>query len=182
MADRPAIFSGPMVRALLDGRKTQTRRLLTSPLAKAKIGDRLWVREAFTILPTSCYALPKTIGPDRDMSAYYRVDFDRSGKPPWRPSIHMPRWASRLTLTVTYSGGEMLQNISRADAIAEGIELRFGMWGNWDPDGKQRCGGSTDPREAYRCLWVNLNGAASWQENPIVAVLEFTVEWRNIDA
>src|SRR5579872_7240504 len=121
MTDRPIIFSAPMVRALRGGRKTMTRRLATSPLAKARAGDRLWVRESFTLydreepieggkffrrVPTPMYAA--------DYEGFNKPDRDWS----WSPSIHMPRWASRLTLIVTAVKVERLQEISEEDARA----------------------------------------------------------------
>src|SRR5579872_528511 len=137
MTDHPIIFSAPMVRALLDGRKTMTRRFAgaykpiypgcddlqwkPSPWQRSQPGDRLWLREAFAILPRNCYALPKTLTRDGSEAAYYRADFDRSGKPAWRSPIHMPRWASRLTLIVTATRIERVQEISEDDARAEGV-------------------------------------------------------------
>jgi hypothetical protein len=132
VADRPIIFSGPMVRALLDGRKTMTRRVykgrvepqlgLPSEMqedlklrgfnlcgdvwAKPRYvpGDRLWVRENFAIVPATAYRMSEgvqqIIDPnDTDVAAIYAAGWERS-IPKWRPSIHMPRWASRLTLIV----------------------------------------------------------------------------------
>lgn len=84
MKEYPIIFSAPMVRALLEGRKTQTRRLASSPLAKVQPGDRLWVRESFH--------------PEGTYMADHPGDARSMG---WKPSIHMPRSASRLTLHVT---------------------------------------------------------------------------------
>lgn len=140
-AERPILFSGPMVRALLDGRKTQTRRIvkgaalyyledeaaaeiLESELASEFVadpdnglcpygtpGDTLWVRETFCPADTRsgfAYCADTPLGSDqRGMG--------------WRPSIHMPRGASRLTLTITEVRVERLQDITEADAIAEGL-------------------------------------------------------------
>jgi len=98
------------------------------------------------------------------------------------PPIYMPRWASRLTLIVEGVKVERLQEISEEDARDEGIEWREGgAWGIWNADGTMRCGGSDDPREAFRCLWVNINGNGSWDANPWVAAISFRVERRNID-
>lgn len=148
MTDRPILFSAPMVRALLDGRKTQTRRII-KPRGKhpslfndgwtdsyvldpgneewrqkdipIKLGDRLWVREEWS----GDFAWHSIKPSERHPSE--RLWFWADGNPDdgdWerpRPSIHMPRWASRLTLTVTEVRAERLQDISEADAIAEGV-------------------------------------------------------------
>jgi hypothetical protein len=193
VTDRPIIFSGPMVRALLDGRKTQTRRLATSPLTKCLTGDTLWVRE-------TCRAVEQDDGrdlveflaggelapinnsresADRWMElAHYGnkgrrfVQRDEGGVAgPWVPSIHMPRWCSRLMLHVDAKRVEPLQNISEADAIAEGIyETGGGRWNS------SRGGPSAySPPTAYRALWKKLHGADSWDANPDVLVLTFAV-------
>lgn len=148
--ERPILFSAPMVRAILDGRKTQTRRVvkgrwlslvervleingewvwdtieyeLTTPFGRPD--DRLWVRENFTVVPASAYRMSEgvqqTVNPnDPYEAAIYASGWDRS-IPKWKPSIHMPRWASRITLEITGVRVERLQDISEADAIAEGI-------------------------------------------------------------
>ena len=138
MTDRPILFSGPMVRALLDGRKTQTRRIMKpQPRANDRLrkrldsrdftafrrheppienwrcpyggpGDRLWVKE------THLGGSPGVA------NIIYRADGEVPGVR-WRPSIHMPRRASRVTLAITDVRVERLQDISEADAIAEGL-------------------------------------------------------------
>jgi hypothetical protein len=204
MADRPIIFSAPMVRALLDGSKTQTRRLLNpqpktflvdgaecdvaavhvdgellprvatgkvltgQKLAYAK-GDRLYVREAF---------FPRPCLPERAAVPRYRADEDRSEwRGLWRPSIHMPRWASRLTLTVDDVRVERLQAISEVDARAEGApKLSWDGEGHWfqdDAAGTFRCG--------FAGLWQHLHDTQSWDANPFVVALTFRVERGNID-
>lgn len=193
MKDRPILFSAPMVRAILDGTKTQTRRAVkpqptsdvraagailssTSPCAEGtwwwldsidimeanvvgeafrcpygQPGDRLWVRE--------------TWGPC-DGGFCYRAD-ERDGSPAkpddgrWHPSIHMFRAASRITLEVTGVRVERLQDISEADAIAEGIERA--------DTGIPIC----DAKTWYRVLWEQINGAGSWDAKPWVWVVEF---------
>lgn len=136
--DRGIIFSAPMVRALLAGSKTQTRRLATSPLAKAQPGDRFYVRESHhRTLPDDG---PPLVGYDfaRDPvhwvdrveqdSTIGRVHLFSHSLGGWGgrlsrnyPSIHMPRWASRLTLIVEAKRFEPVSEISEADALAEGI-------------------------------------------------------------
>lgn len=160
MTDRPILFSGPMIRALLEGRKTQTRRVFKGieadgngtfhifnrhggliGVSEADVpteapdyvpyagGDRLWVRETHSFLPRTAYRGSVGTGTieqvehptDGYTAAVFREGFDRSGRPRWRPGIHMPRWASRLTLIVTDVRVERLQEISEADALAEGV-------------------------------------------------------------
>lgn len=214
MVDRPILFSGPMVRAILDGRKTQTRRVIEpcepAPLVgrgdkpapnwiMVKVparhggfmagptfnpryapGDRLWVREAHSLVPASAYrgsvgtgTIAQTEHPtDGYSAAVFREGFDRSGEPRWRPSIHMPRWASRLTLTVTDVRVQRLQVISEADAGAEGAPVEelsmypeLGTAQHW-----------------FRDLWDSLNAdRAPWASNPWVCAVSFTVQHGNID-
>jgi hypothetical protein len=230
MTDRPIIFSAPMVRALLAGTKTQTRRLLkpqwadganqsftgwraeraastlwnlmggigigaTLRVGRAP-GDRLWVKEAwnaFTFSQDGEDAWPTAKIPTADeiletKEAAYRFDVqaihresDRARKwfadQKWRPSIHMPRWASRLTLTVTEVRVQRLQNISEADAVAEGI---IATHEGWATDAHGRHWGPT-ARDAYRILWNDLHGPGSWDANPWVVAVTFTVQRGNID-
>lgn len=209
MADRPILFSAPMIRALLAGTKTQTRRALKpQPVCHVgavpsfswgrygglypddwfgygseidgalpyRPGDRLWVREAHALVPASAYRMSdgvqQAINPsDRYEAAVYRCDWERSA-PPWRPSIHMPRWASRLTLTVTDVRVQRLQDISEEDAIAEGVATFS----------EGRTMRSISDAEIYRLLWEEINGAGSWDRNDWVAAYTFSVERRNIDA
>jgi hypothetical protein len=204
MADYPIIFSAPMVRALLDGRKTMTRRLAwhsnkktgaayvekarRSLWQKATPGDRLWVRENFARVPASAYRMSdgvqQTIDPtDRDFAAIYAAGWERSA-PKWKPSIHMPRWASRLTLVVTAVKMERLQEISEGDAIAEGIEWIPEL----DPVGPckwrvytQPHAGTSSPVASFESLWASLHGDGAWNQNPEVVALSFTVHATNID-
>jgi hypothetical protein len=174
MKERPILFSAPMVRALLDGSKTQTRRviadrhLLGGPPTDALLemcpygqpGDRLWVREAWTT-----HACFDDI-PPRDLttrSLHYQADgLIKTGKN--RPSMFMPRWASRITLEITDMRVERLQDISEADAKAEGLTCQNGLYATpgqvWQ----------IDPRKAYRDLWESINGPVA---NPWVWVIEF---------
>lgn len=176
--DRPVIFSAPMIRALLDGRKTMTRRLAwrmdcgnrvqwaPSPWQRVQPGDRLWVREVWKPVHSG----------DPSRGARYQADVDRD-QTIWRTPIHMPRWASRLTLTVTATKIERLQDISEKDALAEGI--------HWDPlAGMYNCSGEwrSNIVPGFRALWESLHGAGAWDRNPDVVALTFTVEKRNIDA
>lgn len=189
MKERPILFSGAMVRALLAGTKTQTRRvarlrdsLLGAPLEPNEFahgipirscpygttGDRLWVRESHWWFkdehdPVTGYFPPALTSADVE----YRADGEKPGRI-WRPSIHMPRWASRITLELTSVRVERLQSISHEDAWDEGI--RPGA------DGLYSCPNASfaeTPVDAYRQLWEHLNGAKSWAENPWVWVLCF---------
>lgn len=184
MADRGIIFSAPMVRALLEGRKTQTRRLASSPLRCCKPGDRLWVRENWQALspgdyaPTkdSCYADVRYAATDPLAAA----DKDVRGYS-WRPSIHMPRWASRLTLLVEDVRFEPLLSIGREDALAEGIAAR--EHGYVAPGSRADLEGRcfATPSTAYASLWMELHGGESWSGNPEVVALTFGAVQRNID-
>lgn len=176
MADRGIIFSAPMVLALLDGRKMQTRRLATSPLRQCKVGDRLWVREAWRTSLAYEDLKPSVMGGEEP------VFFEADGTTErWtrgtaeigrlRPGMHMPRWASRLTLIVEAVRVEPLQAIREADALAEGIgRIQFPDRGDWGW-----------PQRRYRDLWTSLHGPDSWTANPQVVALTFRVEKRNID-
>lgn len=187
MTDRPIIFSAPMVNALLAGRKSQTRRVL-KPLPRRTIffdakaagldqfqeppyapGDRLYVREAIDKAS------------DRD-GVFYRADYeaqhgDATGLG-WRPSIHMPRWASRLTLTVTEVRVQRLQEISAGDSIAEGVECETCTAMGQSACHGRGCFASID---AYRTLWNSLHGPDAWDANPWVVALTFNVKRGNID-
>lgn len=203
MAERPVIFSAPMVRAILEGRKTQTRRvlkvttpvgervLITSPYERAivDLGQDDVARGEFHYLSTDGlsgpYRLPaapgdllwvrETWADPTDQVVVYRANWredalargldnipetDRDVR--WRPSIHMPRWASRITLRVTDVRVERLQDISEADAVAEGfIHSR-------DPSGD-----GTDSRELFAMLWNAIHSPAAWDANPWVAAISF---------
>lgn len=207
MTDRPIIFSTPMARALLDGRKTQTRRLLkpqpSKPWGSAfQDGNRWWTGDSLTGDVIETWKLRYAIG-DRLyvreaatwVSAWgwrYRADNDdlaekraagEVGK--WMPSIHMPRWASRLTLTVTDVRVQRLQDISEADAVTEGIQVDPETGGFWGANGGGICDTTArfiNARMAFRDLWNSLHGADAWDVNPWVVALTFTVQRGNIDA
>lgn len=206
MTERPIPFSAEMVRAILAGRKTQTRRVMKPAKAKrpkrwliddaavnglicpyGDPGDTLWVRETFC---AHWYAPPhdapashrvftgSEMGPIRQKSGeYYQpqpsdlmtVWYGAEGNKPfhmsWRPSIHMWRWASRITLRITDVRVERLQDISGADARAEGAYRT-----DWQYDNGECC--DTD-REAFSRLWNHIHGAGAWDDNPWVWVLSF---------
>ena len=180
MKERPILFSAPMVRALLAGTKTQTRRIIKPqhlaffnqdaaamlsdwnerPLPYGQTGDRLWVRETFGHFERNQHFKP-------GCNVYYRADGNCLELEPWRPSIHMPRWASRITLEITSVRVERLQDISEADAQAEGVTDDGSLV--TDLDGKDR-GGTI---AAYATLWEVINGVGSWDDNPWVWVVSF---------
>lgn len=191
MTERPILFSAPMVRAILAGTKTQTRRVMKpdgryrldvvapadggpSRCPYGQPGDRLWARETWAA-PHNCDHLkPSEI--DSEWRFHYAATEDRGGLL-WRPSIHMPRRASRITLEVTGVRVERLQDISEADAIAEGIGSRQvsendSRWLNYmDPESKAAAFG--DPRYSFWSLWENINGEGSVETNPWVRVIAF---------
>ena len=191
MKYRPMLYSGPMVRGLLDGSKTQTRRackldyrpgmpepelqsfLLSCPYGQP--GWRLWVRESFCPIypqdPTYNNGEPIEYDYAATYVHGYRLGDSLGLKKKWKPSIHMPRFASRITLEITGVRVERLQDISEADAIAEGIEREAGWWKNYDPSAGWRYWES--PIQSYRTLWESINGPGSWEANPWVWVVEF---------
>lgn len=175
--DRGIMFSAPMVLALLAGRKRQTRRLATSPLRRAQIGDRLWVRESYRVdREWDSFAAGDLIHEPRVWPEADRDNCDAHGK--LRPSIFMPRWASRLTLIVTNVRTEPLQAISATDAMAEGVERDGALWRDY-------LGGSAimDPRASFRSLWESLHDKPGerWADNPDLVALTFNVRVGNID-
>lgn len=208
--ERPIIMGADSVRALLDGRKTQTRRVIVpqpqhgwefEPYHTQHVvlkpgerrpyffctvgdmlewrcpygdpGDRLWVRETFAIVPRTAYrasvGVCQTLRPDDPYNhdaAIYRACFDRAiSHSVWRSPIHMPRWASRLILTITAVRVERLQDISEADALADG---------GWTYGA---CPIHKDPRGSYAALWDALNAKRGfpWSGNPFVWAITFDV-------
>ena len=182
MKTRPILFSAPMVRALLEGRKTQTRRIVKfgtlpdgntnnkAPIGLCpygKVGDFLWVRETWA-LASRATDLAKVYYKAHENASHTEfhefVDDAKVGKyqPTWprfKPSIHMPRWASRITLEITGVRVERLQDCSEADALAEGAK----------------------PDMPYGTIWKAINGQESWDANPWVWVIEFKVHRQNVD-
>lgn len=237
----PILFSGPMVCALLEGRKTQTRRLLKPqpqfvtgrgrriyadedwkkswedgadddlPYAP---GDLLYVREtwqtgvsgdgpqiSYRATPDFC-AIDAWDGPDEGIGPsfnyercpgahfYHWLSDVLSDDGPWRPAIHMPRWASRLTLEVTGVKVEQIQDITEEDAIAEGVCAFVeandnSSWRGLSADDRYGlvCATYGSARNAFHCLWDSLNAKrAPWDSNPWVVALTFTVIKQNVDA
>jgi hypothetical protein len=210
MKEHPIIFSGPMIRAILEGRKTQTRRIvkfssksispngpyvesdgnpeslltavhelqkLSTKLAcpYGTIGDRLWVRESFARVEPypqigERYEMPMGAPVSEVHREYWRkriafkADTDESFNQKWKPSIHMPRWASRITLEITDIRIERIQEVSDSDAFSEGIQATVNE-GQLD-DGTAK--------GAFKALWNSINvKRASWESNPYVWALTF---------
>lgn len=174
MKEKPILFSGEMVKAILEGRKTQTRRIIKPrylPVVEeclrvngkwvfdtfdydlgaisGRPGDRLWVKETF--LNNALDGYPPIY--------FYRADGnEKPADRHWKPSIFMPRKASRITLEITGVRVERLKDMKAGDAEAEG------------------CDSSTDCRDNladFKALWESINGEGSWDANPWVWVIEF---------
>jgi hypothetical protein len=187
MRERPILFNGDMVRAILEGRKTVTRRAVKSDLIQSDRapletspgrfhfwcsgehaspfgapGDRLWVRETWAP------------GATRTM---YRAGCNPCYLPPsgrWKPSIHMPRSASRILLEVTAVRVERLQDITEERAKAEGVRAIDGM--KWHTLEEAAAGipmRDHTALDAFSALWECINGEGSWAANPWVWVIEF---------
>lgn len=215
MKERPILFSAPMVRAILSGAKTQTRRVVKPQPIEDRLhdhverkyglftwwagnrtfgiqhqarcpygqpGERLWVRETWNVTHHSQLAPGENIAKSaedcvRDNNGFmpscaegvvYAADGVTShpvhGKARWRPSIHMPRWASRITLEIVAVRVERLWDISEADCAKEGAPFSYS---GFDPDE------APDWRGWYRSIWEAVYGPDSWVANPWVWVLTF---------
>jgi hypothetical protein len=213
--ERPILFSGPMVRAILDGQKTQTRRIISMRdasrykfraltgvravfdlIGKVKSkglwlptfgidcpygqpGDRLWIRETADFIdrgtssgghaPTVVYLADNA---KRPIPTEHCDDFLR---PVMRPSIFMPRWASRITLEVTGVRVERVQEIAPKDCEAEGICTRASDGTELWRDDLHPPGWTHDPASIFRRLWDSINAKRGfgWDKNPWVWVIEF---------
>lgn len=203
MKERPILFSAPMVRAILEGRKTQTRRIVKPrpgtdmeavlrnnrgewPCPYGSPGDRLWVRETHAQFAVGegldspvpqCVAYRATC--DEDGGFDYvngRDEIARLKVTKWTPAIHMPRWASRLELDVTGVRVERLNAITEEDAWAEGVDPFLVRYPSFGAD---QCieGDRVDEkpfRTSFVCLWDEINGnRALFSSNPWVWVVEF---------
>jgi hypothetical protein len=161
MKERPILFNGEMVRAILAGQKTQTRRIPPKTQQDALFcpyghpGDRLWVRERWAA-DMSFDDLPPRMLQPRGMPIYYHATTQCMDYK-WRPSIHMPRWASRITLEITDIRVERVQDISEEDVQAEGFSDR--------PASKNK----------FRIAWDLLywKRGLGWDVNPWVWVVTF---------
>ena len=130
MKDRPILFSSPMVRAILDGKKTMTRRIYKTCFDSWKVGDKLWVKETYLVAHDEHTLNTKTVYAATDpnligMGFNYSVKCSsKTQLPIWRPSIFMPRKYSRILLEITDIKRELLRDISEADAKREGFDNR----------------------------------------------------------
>lgn len=243
MSDKPILFLAPMVRALLAGTKTQTRRTLKpqpvaavtgfqkvfadhpyfeatvngAPLGAAfpaghgllsaypplryAIGDRLYVCEHWRTGGQHDHLAPRDLPPEWALPIEYLADGTDHRNGRFRQGMHMPRWASRITLTVTDVQVTRLQEISEGDALAEGVPNNDDYPGSFAKEYCSQCGGSgvygavgagygatevdcaecATPELRYRNLWDHINGPGSWDANPWVAAYTFTVQLGNID-
>jgi hypothetical protein len=156
-------------------------------------GDRLWVKETWAVASvfTDVVEVRYRASEARSHTEYCeQVPLERATKyaptwPTWKPSIFMPRWASRLTLTVTDVRVQRLQEISGGDAIAEGL-LAFpenGEATHWATGADRNDIWFTDPREAYADLWNGLHDKPGerWDDNPWIVAVSFDVRKGNID-
>jgi len=229
--ERPILFSGDMVRAILEGRKTQTRRVIKpQPIPcedgsfdwrgdnyeilprrlcpYGREGDRLWVRETWAAIWPDVYDVPLekcNIEYRADINALYPGNWpadEARGNPEapkWRPSIFMPRWASRITLDVTSITVERIQDISEEDASAEGCNLEWYRdeagsgeiwpcplcqgWQVYPALGanlgvtENDCDECNTSRKMFKHLWNSINDKRgySWDSNPWVWVVEFRI-------
>lgn len=238
MKERPIIFSAPMARAIMEGRKTMTRRQIKTITVESaavgrhrvklteadhsgndmradfeegmfacpygQIGDRLWVREAFMAVGYGGFG--QTIDSGYERFETIGIEFAAGGDPVtfdflngtaidgtpesvdyamasrmsdsgpegYRPSIHMPRWASRIALEVTGVRVERLQDITNSDATAEGCQAIAGA--KWQTFAEADAGSPMHDhtaRDAFAGLWDAINGEGSWAANPWVWVVEF---------
>lgn len=170
-----------MVRALLDDRKTQTRRFATSPLRRVEVGDRLYVREHWRVSSAQNAIAPRDL--PRDLSIEYVADGAGQFLGKHRQGMHMPRWASRLTLIVEGVKVEPLQSISETDAVAEGVAPIPLSDGPNFFSVVVGFGSLNAPTavETFAMLWHQLHPEGSWEANPDVVALTFRVVRGNID-
>lgn len=195
--EKPILFSADMVNAILEGRKTQTRRVIkpqppfipdawdsrtiikftidskeyTNPYA-SKIGDRLWVRETWGVHHTFNHLKPSEIpaNPANGTVVFYKATdplFGIEDGDKWRPSIFMPRWASRITLKINDVRVERVQDITYSGVKAEGVLPHNIVGGSWE----------TLINNYWIPLWdsINKKRGYGWDTNPYVWVIDFEV-------
>jgi hypothetical protein len=191
--EHPIIFSAPMVLALLSDRKTMTRRLARPKnpfgltlLARAAVGDRLWVRESIYAGDSNYYfaADKHGVGTDRYLTLR-EIQRPRHGGIKNVNSIHMPRAVSRLILEITATRIERLNDITDEDALAEGVTLKgdvapgiaeYHVPGVEHPNKDFPYLSRMTPREMFAALWDVIHGSGAWLKNPEVVVLSFKKE------
>ena len=203
ICERPILMSAPMVRAILDGNKTQTRRIIKPQPEegtdcpyhigigndrRSRVcpygvpGDRLWVREKCRAeeMESGLYGVRYLADMDfREIKNTPEASDDwlvlnnyRGQSGAMVPSIHMPRWASRINLEIVGTLVERLQDISAEGAIAEGLTDCGGAWAIKTEKMTSRC---VDPIDTFRDLWEHINGYGSWNKKPWVWVVEFNM-------
>ncbi len=211
MKERGMIFNSEMVRAILDGRKTQTRRImkeqpvlngnfyevfgsawskgmtsipavpghsLSTRCPFGAVGDRIWVRETFCPVDDTQYGGEKWVDyrATPRYEASHPAGWDSAPNDAealkWRPSIHMPRWASRILLEITDVRVERLNAISEEDARAEGI-IDGGCLNCGEPEPCGCANPEPDATDAFAYLWQSIYGQDNWNANPWVWVIEF---------
>ena len=203
MTERGMIFNGEMVRAILDGRKTQTRRIIKDctvgrdPISKfiqigkkfigcypedvpelireccpyGVPGDRIWVRETWAEAGASApdLKLYRANYPSHVPTHYENVPPAEDVR--WTPSIHMPRWASRILLEITDVRVEQLKSTSEEEARSEGVaQLREGFWKHYQPGWTQH---QLSARGSFTTLWESIYGFGEWDRHPWVWAIEF---------
>lgn len=196
--ERPILFSAPMVRSILDGRKTQTRRVVKGLEPGARYhgldrdglhlfvkgcaygktacphgvpGDRLWVREAWSHTGDGVWTIADARRNPCSGRVVYRATDDSLPAGSWWPSIHMPREFSRIALQITDVRVERLNDISQDDALAEGAAPSPDHPPCFEIPGTGILGAT--PADAFNLLWDNINGPESWDANPWVWAVTF---------
>lgn len=178
----PTLFQTEMIQAILENRKTQTRRIIKDPTlqenpnnvdeeflvltvkSKYKVGDVLWVRETFY----------ETTAPELNGAYYYKASIDSGWKLKWKPSIFMPKAACRIFLEITEIRIERLQKISYHDAEQEGVAVMEDGWKNYLKLPKKTLPDYwNNPYTSFQSLWEKINGSKNWDENPFVWVISF---------
>ena len=176
--ERPILFSTPMVEAIMNDRKTVTRRIVKaqdvmnhpevdvddfiSVCRYGKKGDILWIRETFA----------RKIHGNRSSEFAYKAGMNpEQQRYVWKPSIHMPKEACRFILRITKVNVEKVQDITEEEAIKEGVFFDEGS--GYFYVGDDIMAGSA--KEAFRQLWIKINGEESWNSNPWLWVIDFEV-------
>ncbi|WP_421801785.1 hypothetical protein [Flagellimonas sp.] len=208
MKTRPILFSTDMVKAILDGRKTQTRRIVKPTKKgssiyyskdnksmmeyregwgghklkpKALIEDVFWVRESFF---HNWFEEQLDDYPKYCYKADFPIEYEHDGEKysvddfKWKPSIHMPKEACRLFLKVTNVRVERLQGICEKDTIAEGIQPFYSGYLAYGDKSEEAKLYGVDPKDSFELLWTMINGKKSWKDNPWVWVYDFEITER----
>jgi hypothetical protein len=171
----PILFSPPMVQAILEGRKTQTRRIVKDELLQNPNADD----DLEFILLTVSHKIK-----EGDFQYFVNTAMgEELGK--WKPSIHMPKQACRIFLKIKSAKIERLNDISECDAIEEGCS-KYGPFGEFKGSihpngGSMRYRAYSKASRAFQCIWETINGEGSWCKNPFVWVYEFELIDKPLD-